>query len=50
MDDAPFIPLLFARHPVRCVKPYGRGAIVDADRLTSNPGDHFYETIQILKH
>jgi oligopeptide transport system substrate-binding protein len=48
MDDAPFIPLLYVPNP-SLVKPYVSGVIPTPMDSHSN-GEHFYETIQILKH
>jgi oligopeptide transport system substrate-binding protein len=48
MDDAPFIPLLFVPNP-SLVKPYVSGVIPTPMDSHSN-GEHFYESIQILKH
>jgi oligopeptide transport system substrate-binding protein len=48
MDDAPFIPLRFAITP-SLLKPYVSG-VIRTPNDHENPGDLFYETIQILEH
>jgi oligopeptide transport system substrate-binding protein len=48
MDDAPFIPLRFAITP-NLIKPYVSG-VIRTPNDHENPGDLFYETIQILAH
>jgi oligopeptide transport system substrate-binding protein len=48
MDDAPFIPLLYVPNP-SLVKPYVSG-IIPTPMDSHSTGEHFYESIQILKH
>ena len=48
MDDAPFLALLFVPNPA-VVKPWVSG-IVPVPMDSHTPGEHFYETIQILEH
>jgi oligopeptide transport system substrate-binding protein len=48
MDEAPFLPLLFPPRPT-LVKPYVTG-LTRTPMDSDIPGEHFYETIQILKH
>jgi hypothetical protein len=48
MDDAAMLPLRFGLTP-QLLKPYVSGALVTPNDAT-NPGDRFFETIQILEH
>ncbi len=48
MEDAPFLPLRYAVTPIE-IKPYVGGLIL-TPMDSQVPGEHFYETIQILKH
>ena len=48
MDDAPILPLRFAVTP-SLLKSYVSG-VQRTTNDSENPGDRFYETIQILKH
>ncbi|MEX1170611.1 MAG: peptide ABC transporter substrate-binding protein [Chloroflexota bacterium] len=48
MDDAPFLPLRFGVTPV-LIKPYVSG-LIQTPMDSQVPGEHFYESIQILEH
>jgi len=48
MDEAPILPLRYAVTPA-LLKPYVSGVNATTND-SENPGDRFYETIQILKH
>ncbi len=48
MDDAPFLSLLYVPNP-SLVKPYVSG-VIPTPMDSHSAGEHFYETIQILKH